>query len=516
MPQQSRVRAQCCSLRLLGRWQLVADGEDVALGHREERLTALLGLTGQSSRLHVAGSLWPESTDARALASLRRAVLQTQQRCPGLLQADRLSIGLDADVEVDVDEVRRAAAATEDAIAEGEAGALLGQLVGEGLLPDWYDDWVLPERERLEQLRVKALERIARQALEAGDLELSVDAARAASGFDPLLEWAGELAIRAHLGRGDLGSALLEFDRYRDAVRDELGVPPSRTIRELIEPALTESRIALGSQREEVPEVAALTRPPAATPAVPMDSRGGEVPEVAALIRPAAETSAVRRTVAIPGRPREPVLSTGSRAVVVRLVGVVALILAAALAVAGVGPSRDGGDAAGSGDTGAAGVTVHPQTRVQADRAVSPAHMVVRLVDAAAGRAAFLVRTTAQPALVRLEVSGDAGSSIVRSVLVRSPQGRRLELSGLLPGVYQWLATSSVASAVSGHLRIPDPPVVVDADDTIEAGGATTTAGSTAAAPPAPQPSSDIPQPRPTPGPKSPRDPGTRPPAPVG
>ena len=148
---------------------------------------------------------------------------------------------------------------------------------GSELLPDWYDDWVLPERERLEQLRVKALERIARQALEAGDLELSVDAARAATDVDPLLEWAGELAIRAHLGRGDLGSALLEFDRYRDAVRDELGVPPSRAIRELIEPALTESRIALDSQREEVPEVAALTRPAAATPAVPMDSqrRGG-------------------------------------------------------------------------------------------------------------------------------------------------------------------------------------------------------------------------------------------------
>ena len=151
---------------------------------------------------------------------------------------------------------------------------------------------------------------------------------------------------------------------------------------------------------------------------------------------------------------------------------------------------------------------------LHADRAVSPAHMVVRLVDAAAGRAAFLVRTTAQPALVRLEVSGDAGSSIVRSVLVRSPQGRRLELSGLLPGVYQWLATSSVASAVSGHLRIPDPPIVVDAGDTIEAGGATTTAGSTAAAPPAPQPSSEIPQPHPTPRPNAPRDPvpGRRPP----
>src|SRR4029078_11113127 len=76
VPQQSRARARCCSLRLLGRWQLVADGEDVVLGHREERLTALLGLTGQSSRVHVAGTLWPASTDPRELASLRSAVSQ--------------------------------------------------------------------------------------------------------------------------------------------------------------------------------------------------------------------------------------------------------------------------------------------------------------------------------------------------------------------------------------------------------------------------------------------------------
>ena len=215
--------------------------------------------------------------------------------------------------------------------------------------------------------------------------------------IDPLLESAGELAIRAHLGRGDLGSALLEFDRYCDAVREGLGVSPSRTILELIEPALTESRIAMDSQRGEVPEVAAVSRPAAATPAV-------------------------RRTVAIPGRPREPVVSTGGRGVGVRLLGVAALILAAALAVAGVGLLRDGGDTGASGDAGASGATVHPLTRVlPADRAIRSVEMVVRLVDAAAGRAAFLVRTTAQPTLVRLEVSGDAGRSIVRSVLVRSP-----------------------------------------------------------------------------------------------
>ena len=81
-------------LSLLGGWQLVVDGDVVALGGREQRLCALLALGGTRARAQVAGILWPDSTDARALASLRRAVAQTHQRCDGLLAADRTSIGL--------------------------------------------------------------------------------------------------------------------------------------------------------------------------------------------------------------------------------------------------------------------------------------------------------------------------------------------------------------------------------------------------------------------------------------
>jgi DNA-binding SARP family transcriptional activator len=526
VPEQSRTQVRCFRLRLLGRWQLTADGEDVGLGHREERLTALLGLTGHSSRLHVAGILWPESTDARALASLRRAVLQTQQRCPGLLQADRLTIGLAAQVEVDVDEARRAAAATEESIAQGEAGALLGRLVGEELLPDWYDDWVVPERERLQQLRVKALERIARQALDAGDLELSAEVARAASDIDPLLEWAGELAIRAHLGRGDLGSALLEFERYRDALREELDVPPSRTIRELIEPALTQSRTA-----RDDPVAATTVAEVRGAPAPSLEASAAKAPEppIAPPIPPTAVPDEEQK-LPVPNRPREPDVSTGRRGVVVRLVAVAALILAAALALAGVGPSRDAGVTSGpggtntAGRTGASGVTAQPQSpALQAEDEISPVQMAVRVVDSAVGRAAFLVRTTAQPALVRLEVSGDAGWSMVRSVLVRSPSGRRLELSGLLPGSYRWLATSAVASAVSGRLHIPDPPVAVVNRDPVQADegvvpavNTTTTSGPTAGASPSPQHSSHSQQHHPTPQPNSPKDPDTRPLTPVG
>ena len=538
MPQHDRALPHCYRLRLQGRWQLLADGEDVGLGHREERLTALLGITGHSSRPHVAGMLWPESTEPRALASLRRAVLQVQHSCPGLLQADRVSIGLHTGVEVDIDDVRRAAAAAEDALAEGAAGLLLGQLVGEDLLPDWYDDWVLPERERLEQLRVKALERIARRALEAGDLQLAVDAARAASDVDPLLESASELAIRAHLSRGDPGSALREFDRCRDAVRQELGVPPSRTILELIEPALTESRIAKEHQtrhsREE-PEVAPVPPPAPAPRAARSDRRVGGVPDVEAVLRAAAAAPAFRPPERPPARPRAPVVSAGRRGVVVRLVAVAVLILAVAIAVAGFGPLRAGGDQGASGDAGdlvgpgGSSVTLPRMQVIPADRMIRPSRMMVRLVDAAAGRAAFLVRTTAQPSLVRLEVRGDTGRSVVRKVLVRSSAGRRLELSGLRPGTYRWEATSSVASAVGGRLRIPEPPATVEtnADTTIEAADAGTTSGptaepttgSTATASPAPTPSSDAPQTHRTTRPEptdQPKDPGTRPPIPVG
>jgi hypothetical protein len=407
------------------------------------------------------------------------------------------------------------------------------------------------------------LERIARQALDSHDLMLCVDAARAAAAASPLLESAAELTIRAHLGRGDLGSALLEYDRYRHAVWEELGVPPSRAILGLIEPALEESRNATDIEEEDTPVAPARSRPVPEAPTVLVDGPDGEEPEVAAparledapsavdadlpggelsefaaLLGPEAATSAVRRVVTIPGPPRGAVRSVGGRGAVLRLVGVVALLLVASLAVLAVGLTPTGGTS-GGGDTGAA--ARRQAEALPADHGIHPSTMLVRLVDAAAGRAAFLVRTETQPALVRLEVRGHAGRNIVRDVMVRSPEGRRLKVSGLRPGTYRWLATSSVASAVSGRLRIPDQAVVVPVDAQPSADAGTTVeaaAGPTAAAPtdqppadsaadptapasPAPQSSSDTSQPGPSPSPRphlggQPKDPGTRPVTPVG
>ena len=460
MPQQSTAAGPGSRLRLLGRWQLVADGQEIALGHREERLAALLGLTGRRSRLHIAGILWPESTDERALASLRRAVLQTQKRCPGLLQADRLTIGLGADVEVDVTDVRRAAAAADDGLVEGEAESLLARLVGAQLLPDWYDDWVLHEREALEQLRAKALERIARRALEAGDLALTLDAAQAASEIDPLVESARELAIRAHLARGDQGSARREFERYCDAVRVELDAPPSQTIVDLIEPAAQPAPAQPAPAQPAPAQPAPVAAPVRTTVRIP-------VPAPTPVPVPAAP-------VQVPVADHEPLRTPGVRGPVVRLLGIAALILAVALALAGLGhdPRRD--DASDGGGIGGTGGTTLSDLRVLPAEAVRAGQIVVRPIDTAVGRVAFLVRATLRPAAVRIEVRGSAGVGVVRDLMVRSAQGRVLRLEGLDPGVYRWLA-SSAADTVSGRLRIPDQAVPAGGDTTLQATGPSTT-----------------------------------------
>ena len=236
MSEHSAVAVAATRLRLLGGWQLVVDGVDVELGHREQRLVSVLGLGARSARARVASTLWPDSTDERALASLRRAVLQCQQRCPGLLEATRLTIALAPGVQVDVDDLRRAAGLTRLPMTDVVARELLTALRGDELLPGWYDDWAVEERGLLEQLRAEALERVASYGLEQGDPALAIDAARSASDVEPLRELPREVSIRAHLHRGDVAGAVHEFRRYSTLLQDEVGVAPSARVTALVEP----------------------------------------------------------------------------------------------------------------------------------------------------------------------------------------------------------------------------------------------------------------------------------------
>ncbi len=516
------------------------DGESVVLGGREQRLSALLALTGhQSARSQVAGILWPESTDARALASLRRAVLQTQRRSPGLLRADRTSIGLHPDVRVDVDELRAATARVGE--AEPDRG-LLTALVGGELLPDWYDEWVEPERERIQQQRLRALEQLARGALDCGDPGLAVDAARAVASVDPLLESASELAIRGHLVRGDRASAARELEHYCDLVHDELGESPSPALMALLSPPR-----AAAPPPPEVPR----PRPAAEVhQEVPRPRHEAEARAEEPRPRPGAEVreeeprpAAARATP--PPPPEEPVVveiepsGLSVRGAAARLLVAVGIVLAASLGVAGLGDGGPGGpgDPVGGDATdvlrpAAPPVTPPEDTASASQEPVAAVRKVlVEPVSGDDGAAAFFVWANRRPARVRLEVAGPAGRDVVRTVVVRKAGGQRLVVGGLDPGTYRWSATSSSAETVTGKVRVEAEPTVVAVAESSEPSPAavptgTPTATSLPTTTPTTTPSSTpTQQPSPTPSPTTsatarptsqPTDPGTTDPGPVG
>jgi DNA-binding SARP family transcriptional activator len=233
-PQEDGSTTQRASLQLLGWWHLTRGGRPLHLGGREQRLTALLALRGRRPRVLVAATLWPDSLEGRSRASLRTAIKQTQEHAPGLLEADRATVGLSRDVHVDVDGLVRAMRAG-PAHQRKNPSALLSLLETAELLPGWYDDWVLYEREKLEQTMVRTLETMATSAYERGDLVTALHAARAASRMEPLLDAMRSIAIRARLGLGDLSGAVQEFRRYRRLLSQELGVEPPAELAALFE-----------------------------------------------------------------------------------------------------------------------------------------------------------------------------------------------------------------------------------------------------------------------------------------
>lgn len=527
MTEYSAVAVARARLQLLGGWQLLVDGAEVELGHREQRLVSLLGLADRSARARVASSLWPDSTDERALASLRRAVLHCQKQCPGLLVASRLTITLAPGVQVDVDDLRRVAGLTRLPMTDLVAHELMTALRGDELLPGWYDDWAVEERSRLEQLRVEALERVALHGLEQGDAVLAVDAARSASKIEPLRELPREVSIRAHLRRGDVGGALHEFQRYRTVMHDELGVAPSSRIVALVEPLLEEGPGERSTGTVTVPRQRVAAPEERVTEERLTEERVADFP-----VEDWAPTSLDDF---LDGGQRGAV--SGVRRVAPALVAVagVALIVSFAVAIAVAGPDLPAEVTSDPGRTVPSGRVPSPGSGATPARTVQ-----VLPVDTRSGEAVFAVRANQRPAQVRLVVRGRAGLRVVRHLVVRDASGRDVVVRGLDSGTYTWSATSATASPVSGEVsvsasaaeaRAPDAPSASVTPDVTQVASTTsqspvpeqTPSSSPKHSPthsptPSPTPTqSPTPNPSPSHSPTgTPRDPGTVAPTPVG
>lgn len=230
----ARQRFEEASLHLLGGFQLTVDGALLPLPLAVQRVLAFLCVHDRPVlRSRVAGALWAETSDERAAACLRSALWRLQRvRCE-IVAVTRGQLQVSPEVAVDYRDALRCVYGV-DRPAPGEARRSWIALLGDDLLPDWYDDWLAGPREAFRQGRLRALERLSAECAASGAFEDAVVAGLAAVSAEPLRETAHAAVIHAHLGEGNVAEALRQYGIYAGALASELGVEPSPRIRSLL------------------------------------------------------------------------------------------------------------------------------------------------------------------------------------------------------------------------------------------------------------------------------------------
>lgn len=221
---------------MLNGFELSVDDKPVGLPISSQRLVAFLALQQHAvRRMFVAGTLWTDSSEQRSLANLRSCLWRTGASCLDVVDGSGACLRLSAGVAIDLVAGTRLAREALACPAQVSAEAIATRVLWDDVLPDWYDDWVVLERERFRQLRMHALETIALSLMAQKRFAEAVDAAHAAVAAEPLRESSHRVLIKVHLAEGNPVEALRDYQVFRRLLADELDLEPSPQIRELLE-----------------------------------------------------------------------------------------------------------------------------------------------------------------------------------------------------------------------------------------------------------------------------------------
>jgi DNA-binding SARP family transcriptional activator len=210
-----------------------------------KRLLVYVALhAGEVDRRHAAGVLWPIGDDDRAAGNLRSALWRLNRARIDMLVADKRFLALRPDVQIDLhlvgDWANRMISGGQDA---ADLTVLPDSLDALELLPGWYEDWVLLERERIRQRLLHALEALSRAHRLAGRCALAVEAAMVAVSAEPLRESAQRELLESHLAEGNWIEGVRCYEAYRELLRREIGVEPGAELRGLLSARLVGSPV---------------------------------------------------------------------------------------------------------------------------------------------------------------------------------------------------------------------------------------------------------------------------------
>jgi DNA-binding SARP family transcriptional activator len=233
------------SLNLFHRPNVTIAGRRAKVTGGSLRLLAYIALSGRRvDRRAASGILWPDGSDARAAGNLRSALWRLRQEDADLVEKDQRTLRLHPDTAVDLRTVTAwADRVVTGRLTEGDLDTPSWRMNALDLLPGWYDDWVVVERERLRQRLLHALEALSTLLVGAGRYLEAVDVAQEVVGREPLRESGQRVLVQAHLAEGNVGEAARCFVHFRTLLARELGVDPGpellRIFRERRRPPVT-------------------------------------------------------------------------------------------------------------------------------------------------------------------------------------------------------------------------------------------------------------------------------------
>jgi DNA-binding SARP family transcriptional activator len=212
-----------------------SDGSVPSLGPRRLALLAVLAAAGPRgiTREKILGILWSESDEEQARHSLSQTLYLLRRDAPSFLITGTTQLRLEPPESSDIAQFQAAL----DAGQFERAAALYAGPFLEGFYlggAPQFEEWVETTRARLQFAALKALESLARRAVDAGAFVEAAGWWRRLGDIDPFNAMYAAGRIRALIANGELSGALHFAAEYESCVRRELDVSPDPVIAELV------------------------------------------------------------------------------------------------------------------------------------------------------------------------------------------------------------------------------------------------------------------------------------------
>lgn len=224
-------------VRLLGSFQIKHKKEPIVISSRPaQSLFAYLVLNAGTShrREKLAGTFWPDSPEETARENLRHALWRMRKALPAkskteYLVVDDLSIAFNASAEYWLD--ASALANVDEDASSDELMTVLASYRGE-LLPGFYDDWVVLEREHLSSIFEHHMARLVSLFQNEKRWLDVLDWAERWIKLGQKPEPAYRALMSAHAAKGDMSKVAATYERCIKSLK-EFDVEPSEQTQRL-------------------------------------------------------------------------------------------------------------------------------------------------------------------------------------------------------------------------------------------------------------------------------------------